>query len=77
MSTLRLSTRLEKLEARLRPTAGQGITLEELGRALWNHNREDFKKLVEGTSYRILIRWFEAEEVMREAERGRFSAGPR
>ena len=77
MSTLKLSTRLEKLETKLRPTAGQGITQEEIGRALWNHNREDFKKLVEGTSYQILICWFEAEEVMRDAERGRFSAGPR
>ena len=76
MSLVNLNNRLRKLERKLRPHGDGCFTLEELCRAIWDHNKQSFIDLAEGNSYRLFVTRFEAEDAEREAaERNRREAG--
>ena len=76
MSLVNLNNRLRKLERQLRPHGDGCFTLEELCRAIWDHNKQSFIELAEGNSYRLFVSRFEAEDAEREAaERNRREAG--
>ena len=61
-----LRRRLKALE-RARPHDGT-YSLEELCRVIWRHDKEEFRKLTDHSSCRLLIPQFERED-RNEAER--------
>ena len=71
MSLVHLNNRLRKLERKLRPHGDGCFTLEELCRAIWDHNKQHFIELAEGNSYRLFVSRFEAEDAEREAAEGK------
>ena len=71
MSLVNLNNRLRKLERKLRPHGDGCFTLEELCRAIWDHNKQNFIELAEGNSYRLFVSRFEAEDAEREAAEGK------
>lgn len=75
MSLVNLNNRLRKLERKLGPHGDGCFTLEELCRAIWDHNKQHFIELAEGNSYRLFVSRFEAEDAEREAAEGSREAG--
>jgi hypothetical protein len=67
---IKINHRLKKLEQRLLPSDDGACTLEELCRAMWRQDSNNFLRIAEDTSLRLFVRQFESDAV-ESAEAGR------
>lgn len=62
MSTRTIRKRVEKVQEKVCPEHRGGYSLEELSRLLWRQDREEFRRMAEGTPFRVFIEQFERED---------------
>ena len=65
MSGNHIRSRLLKLEQRILP-AHDGFTLEELCRAMWQRDEQQFFEIAKGSSVSFFVPQFEFEDLERE-----------
>ena len=72
MGTAQIHRRRERLDRAMHPPANDCITLEQMCRQIWRHDKVRFRKLAAKSNLAHFIKQFEYEDTERAgADRGR------